>query len=225
MFIVLLNMILSSLALIIIVGTALLLTVIAVTLIIVSAVRSSKAKKEHRKTSKAGMWAGIIMLILPWLFAAMAIAIVKVTDKLDNRWTFDKQEVAEAIADKDEDALFDLMAPAVIDGNDLTEDDLEDFLDQFDIDNSSSDMERYTAYENLGSASDPTGNHYRPDGQYFTYTMYYVTEDGDRIFVEGALYDREDPDGAGIWYIEYLTRDPETGDYNETASFGERADK
>lgn len=225
MFIVLLNLILSSIALIIIVGTTLILTAVAIGLIIGSLVRASKAKKNNRKTHKAGMWIGITMLIIPWLIVVFAVGAAYIIDKVDNRWTFDKEVVAEAVADEDAEALYELMAPEMLDSNDLTEGDLEDFFNESDIENNSRhDMERYTAYESLGDASDPEGNHYRPDGQFFDYTMYYVNDDGGRIFMSGVLYDSENADNVGIWYIEYLSRDPETGDEQTVAEFGERPD-
>ena len=113
----------------------------------------------------------------------------------------------------------------MLEETDLTEDDLQEFLDKCDIENTSSkDMERYTEYKFLGDPSDPEGNHYRPDGNEFDYTMYYVNDDGARIFMTGILYDSKDKDNVGIYYIEYLEKDPETGKYKTVEEFGERAD-
>lgn len=208
---------------IILVSLALILTAVAITLIIVSIVRASRAKKNNQKTHKVGLWVGITMLLIPWICVAVVIAFVKVADSLGNRWTFDRAVVAEAIADKDAEALYELMAPEVMESNDLTEDDLEDFLDQCDIENNShSDMERYTAHEYIGDPSDPEGNHYRPDGDNFTYTMYYVNDDGGRIFVSGVLTDSDDEDNVGIYYIEFMSRDPETDEWVTVCQFGER---
>ena len=163
--------------------------------------------------------------------AALMVSCIVMTsgcsiyDKITNRWNFDLKEVAEAIADKNAGDLYELMSPYMLDENDLTEDDLQDFLDRCGIENSSSkDMERYTEYKFLGDPSDPEGNHYRPDGNEFDYTMYYVNDDGARIFMTGILYDSKDKDNVGIYYIEYLEKDPETGKYKTVEEFGERAD-
>ena len=146
-------------------------------------------------------------------------------DKAENRWKFDREEVAGLIVDKDADELYELLAPNMLEETDLTEDDLQEFLDKCDIGNTSSkDMERYTEYKFLGDPGDPEGNHYRPDGNEFDYTMYYVNDDGARIFMTGILYDSKDKDNVGIYYIEYLEKDPETGKYKTVEEFGERAD-
>ena len=146
-------------------------------------------------------------------------------DKAENRWKFDREEVAGAIVDKDAEDLYELLAPNMLEETDLTEDDLQEFLDKCDIENTSSkDMERYTEYKFLGDPGDPEGNHYRPDGNEFDYTMYYVNDDGARIFMTGILYDSKDKDNVGIYYIEYLEKDPETGKYKTVEEFGERAD-
>ena len=121
-------------------------------------------------------------------------------DKSENRWKFDREEVAGAIVDKDAEDLYELLAPNMLEETDLTEDDLQEFLDKCDIGNTSSkDMERYTEYKFLGDPSDPEGNHYRPDGNEFDYTMYYVNDDGARIFMTGILYDSKDKDNVGIY--------------------------
>ena len=98
-------------------------------------------------------------------------------------------------------------------------------LDKCDIENTSSkDMDRYTSFKFLGDPSDPEGNAYRPDGNKFTYTMYYVNDDGASFFVSGILYDTKDKDNVGIYYIEYLERDPDTGKDKMVEEFGERED-
>lgn len=160
----------------------------------------------------------------------MALAVVlaggcSILDKLENRWTFDIEEVAGLIVDKDADGLYELLAPNMLEETDLTEDDLQEFLDKCDIENTSSkDMERYTAYKFLGDPLDPEGNHYRPDGNKFDYTMYYVNDDGALIFMSGILYDSKDKDNVGIYYIGYSEKDPETGKHKTVEEFGERAD-
>ena len=144
-------------------------------------------------------------------------------DKGSNRWDFDRGEVAEAIAEKDAGALYEFLAPYMLEKTDLTEDDLQEFLDKCDIENTSSkDMDRYTSFKFLGDPSDPEGNHYRPDGNRFTYTMYYVNDDGARVFVSGILKDSKDKDKVGIYYIEYLEKDPDTGKYKTVEEFGKR---
>jgi hypothetical protein len=140
-----------------------------------------------------------------------------------NSWKFDRKEVAKAIVDKDADDLYDLMSSYMLEENDLTEDDLQEFLDKCDIENTSSkDMDRYTSFKFVGKPSDPEGNHYKPDGNKFTYTMYYVNDDGARIFVSGILKNSKDKDKVGIYYIEYLEKDPETGKYKTVGEFGKR---
>lgn len=160
----------------------------------------------------------------------MALAVVmaggcSILDKLENRWNFDSEEVAGLIVDKDADGLYELLAPNMLEETDLTEDDLQEFLDKCDIENTSSkDMERYTSYKFLGDPGDPEGNHYRPDGNKFDYTMYYVNDDGALIFMSGILYDSKDKDNVGIYYIGYSEKDPETGKHKTVEEFGERAD-
>ena len=174
----------------------------------------------YLKKKKAGLLISVVMLM------ALCIAMVSgcsIYDKITNRWKFDRGEVAGAIAEKDAGDLYEFMSPYMLEENDLTEDDLQDFLDRCDIENhSSKDMERYTAYEFLGEPLDPEGNHYRPDGNKFTYTMYYVNDGGARIFVSGILADSKDKDKVGIYYIEYLEKDPDTGKYKTVEEFGER---
>lgn len=160
------------------------------------------------------------ILLIPCVIMASSCSLY---DKITNRWNFDSEKVARPIANKDAEDLMEFMSPYMMEENDLTEDDLQDFLDRCDIENhSSKDMERYTAYEFLGEPLDPEGNHYRPDGNKFTYTMYYVNDDGARIFVSGILADSKDKDKVGIYYIEYLEKDPDTGKYKTVEEFGEK---
>ena len=174
------------------------------------------------RMNRAGILTGTIMLIASSVVMAGGCSIL---DRVENRWNFDREEVAGAIVDKDAGDLYDLMAPYMLDETGLTEDDLQEFLDRCDIENTSSeDMDRYTAYEFVGDPSDPRGNHYRPDGKKFTYTMYYVNDDGGEIFVSGILYDPADKDNVGIYYISYLEKDPDTGKRKTVEEFGERED-
>ena len=172
------------------------------------------------RKKNAGLLIGSIMLMV------LSIAMLggcSILDKNSNRWDFDREEVAKAIVKKDDGDLYGLMSPYMLEENDLTEDDLQEFLDKCGIENTSSkDMDRYTSFRFLGDPGDPEGNNYRPDGDKFIYTMYYVNDDGARIFVSGILYDSKDKDKVGIYYIEYLEKDPETGDYKSVEEFGER---
>ena len=144
MFIVLLNLILSSIVLIVLFCLALFLTATAIALIIISLVRSSKAKKQNRKTRKVGLWVGIVMLVIPWVMFGFAVGFVKITDKVTNRWKFDRAVVAQAVVDKDADTLYGMMATDIMDENGLSSDDLEVFFDQCDIENNSpEDMKKY----------------------------------------------------------------------------------
>ncbi|MCR4729669.1 MAG: hypothetical protein K5881_01940, partial [Saccharofermentans sp.] len=112
------------------------------------------------RKNRAGLLICTVMLIV--LSTVMAGGC-SVFDKDSNRWDFDRGEVAEAIAEKDAGDLYEFMAPYMLEKTDLTEDDLQEFLDKCDIENTSSkDMDRYTSFKFLGDPSDPEGNHYRP---------------------------------------------------------------
>ena len=172
-----------------------------------------------RKKSTGLLISSVMLMIL----SIVMMGGCSLLDKNSNRWKFDREEVAEAIVEKDVGDLYDLMSPYMLEENDLTEDDLQEFLDKCGIENTSSkDMDRYTSFKFLGKPSDPEGNHYRPDGNKFIYTMYYVNDEGARIFVSGILYDSKNKDKVGIYYIEYLEKDPETGEYKSVEEFGER---
>ncbi len=165
----------------------------------------------------------LISSVMLMILSIVMMGGCSLLDKNSNRWKFDREEVAEAIVEKDAGDLYDLMSPYMLEENDLTEDDLQEFLDKCGIENTSSkDMDRYTSFKFVGKPSDPEGNNYRPDGNKFIYTMYYVNDEGARIFVSGILYDSKDKDKVGIYYIEYLEKDPETGEYKSVEEFGER---
>ena len=172
-----------------------------------------------RKKSTGLLISSVMLMIL----SIVMMGGCSLLDKNSNRWKLDREEVAEAIVEKDAGDLYDLMSPYMLEENDLTEDDLQEFLDKCGIENTSSkDMDRYTSFKFLGKPSDPEGNNYRPDGNKFIYTMYYVNDEGARIFVSGILYDSKDKDKVGIYYIEYLEKDLETGEYKSVEEFGER---
>ena len=157
------------------------------------------------------------------VFSIVMAGGCSVLDKNSNRWNFDRREVAEAIAKKDAGDLYEFMSPYMMEENDLSEDDLQEFLDKCGVENTSSkDMDRYTSHKFVGEPNDPEGNQYRPDGNKFTYTMYYVNDEGARIFVSGLLSDSKDKDKVGIYYIEYMEKDPETGEYKCVEEFGKR---
>ena len=52
--------------------------------------------------------------------------------------------------------------------------------------------------------------------------MYYVNDDGGRIHVSGILANSKDKDKVGIYYIEYMEKDPETGKFKPVEEFGRR---
>jgi hypothetical protein len=174
----------------------------------------------YMKRKRAGF---LIIAVMLMILCIAMVSGCSIYDKVTNRWKFDRGEVAGAIAEKDAVDLYEFISPYMLEENDLTEEDLQEFLDRCGIENASSkDMDRYTSYEFLGEPLDPEGNHYRPDGNRFTYTMYYVNDDGARIFVSGILADSKDKDKVGIYYIEYLEKDPDTGKYKTVEEFGER---
>ena len=99
------------------------------------------------RKNRAGLLICTVMLIV--LSTVMAGGC-SVFDKDSNRWDFDRGEVAEAIAEKDAGALYEFLAPYMLEKTDLTEDDLQEFLDKCDIENTSSkDMDRYTSFKFL----------------------------------------------------------------------------
>ncbi|MBR2523921.1 MAG: DUF456 domain-containing protein [Clostridiales bacterium] len=216
MSIVLLNIVLGTIALII----AGVLTLIAVALIIISLVRSSRAKKEGKKTAKVGLWIGIIMLAAPWLIIAFFFIGGKVMDSNYNRMDVDKGILAQAVLASDHDDLYDMLADDVVDRNDLDEEDLEEFLSRCRIENtSSSDMERYSDFASQDS-------HYRNytsrvNGRNqlcFQFSMYDVNDDGGEIYIAGVDGDAKGEEYVGIYYISYTEDDV-------SISFGEKPPK
>ena len=205
MSIVLLNIVLGS----IFIGIAALLTLIAIILIVVSLVRSAKAKKQNKKTKKVGLWIGVAMLVIPWMILAVFFAAANVMDSANHRWLPGREVLAEAVANKDAEELYDMMADDVADRNDITVEDMEVFLEQCDLENvSSSDLEPYS---DLGSGK----NHYRNYTSYengraqtcFQYTMYEVNDDGAKIYIAAVDGDPEGEEFVGIYYIEYQAGD------------------
>lgn len=216
MSIVLLNMVLVTVFLCI----AAFLTLVALALIIISLIRSSRAKKKGKKTAKVGLWIGSIMLILPWLCIGVLVIAGKVYDRNNNRMDVDREILAQAVTDDDPDALYDLLSEDMLTRNGLSEEDLEEFLSQCDISNiSEEDMERYTEF------SSPD-NHYRnyttdENGRTqlcFQYNMYDVNDSGGDIYIAGVDGDPEGAGYVGIYYITYTLNDT-------TITFGEMPPK
>ncbi|SCW48144.1 hypothetical protein SAMN02910456_01317 [Ruminococcaceae bacterium YRB3002] len=211
MFVVLLNVILSM----IVIAIAVILTIIAIILIIVSLVRSSKAKKENRKTSKVGLWIGIAMLVIPWLIAAAFFVASKIYDADNNRWIPDRAALAGAVIKEDADEIYDMMADHVVDEEDISVEDIEGFLKSCNIEKvSSSDIKRYSEFSS-------EYNHYRNYTSHdngraqtcFQYNMYNVNDEGGKIFITGVDGDAEGAEYVGIYYISYTAGD-------ETSSIG-----
>ena len=80
----------------------------------------------------------LIGFVITMVLSIVMVGGCSVLDKNSNRWDFDRREVAEAIAEKDAGDLYELMSPYMMEENDLTEDDLQEFLDKCGIENSSS---------------------------------------------------------------------------------------
>ena len=214
-------LLLNVAVILIFVGIAIFLTLVAIVLIIVSLVRSASAKKKGKKTRKVGLWIGIAMLVIPWICVAVIFIASKIYDSNYNRWTFDRENVPRAIVENDTDYLWSIMAEDVMESNDLSKEDLEDFLDQCNIDHvSSSELERYT------DMSSPD-NHYRTyTGHFngkkllcFQYTMYNVNDDGGELFITGVDGDQRGDEFVGIYFITY------SSDSGESLEFGERPPK
>ena len=80
MFVVLLNAVLVTVVIVI----AAILTLVAIGLIIGSLVRALIAKKENRKTHKVGLWVGIVMIVIPWIFVAALLIGARIYDANNN---------------------------------------------------------------------------------------------------------------------------------------------
>ena len=202
MSIVLLNVVVIS----IIIGVACFLGIVAITMIIVSIIRSVRAKKEGRKTLKIGLWAGLIMLISPGILVVIALISAEKYDKEMNIWDVNRNVLAEVVVNKDAEELYDMMSDDMVERNNITLEDVEEFLDQCDISNvSEEDMERYTDF------SAPDGNHYRVyvssannrSQPCFQYKMYNINDDEAQFFISGVRGDAEDKDCIGIYFISY----------------------
>ena len=204
MSIVLLNIILGLIGITI----AVLLTIIAIVAIIVSLVRASNAKKKGKKTAKVGLWIGIAMLLIPWLFIGFAYIASKIFDSNYNRWDVSTSVIAEAVIDEDSDALYDMMANTVIEDTNLTEDGIEEFLDRCDLDLSKSDLKRL-------SDRSTEDSHYRTyisrangrNQMCFQFTMNNLKVEGDKMYIAGVDGDAKDKDAIGIYYIYYMVGD------------------
>ena len=202
MSIVLLNMVVVS----IVIGVACFLSILAITLIIVSIVRSVRAKKKGQKTMKIGLWVGGIMLISPWLVLVLGLILAEMDDAKLHRWDVDRELLAEAVMDKDAEEIYDMMSDDVVARNNITLQDVEEFLDQCDTSNvTEENMDKYT------EMSQPDWNHYRAylsnannrRQPCFQYKMYNVNDEESQIFISGVSGDEENEDCIGIYYISY----------------------
>lgn len=210
MFVVLLNVVVAA----IVVGIALLLTLIAIVLIIVSLVRAHNAKKKNKKTAKVGLWIGIAMLVIPWIFTGWFLMQVKISDEKNHRLDVSRERFALALTDSDRSDLYDLMAEDVIDSEDITEEELDSFMDACNITNDSEmDIERYSDF-----SYSPDYNHLR---QYsteqngrrqtcFQYHMYDINDDGGELYITGVDGDPEGEEYVGIYLIRYTQGDEVT---------------
>lgn len=91
------------------------------------------------RTDKAGFKISTVMLMFLSVVMADGCSIL---DKAENRWHFDREEVAGLIVEKDAGDLYELMSPYMLEETGLTEDDLQEFLDKCDIGNTSSKEQR-----------------------------------------------------------------------------------
>ena len=205
MSIVLLNIVVVS----VIIGIAVFLTLVAIGLIIGSLIRAAVARKKNKKTKKVGMWIGICMLVFPWLFVGALVIAAKVSDHINNMWIVDREIIATAVAEKDAEEIYDMMAEYVVDEEDISVEDVEEFLASCDIENvSSSDIERYSEFSS-------EGNHYRnyvsdENGRQqtcFQYHMYDVNDEGGSIYICGVAGDPEGEEYVGIYYVSYMLDD------------------
>ena len=99
-----------------------------------------------RKKSAGFLISSIMLMVL----SIAMLGGCSILDKNSNRWDFDREEVAKAIVKKDAGDLYELMSPYMLEENDLSEDDLQEFLDKCGIENTSSkDMDRYTSFKFL----------------------------------------------------------------------------
>ena len=217
MFVVLLNAVLVTVVIVI----AAILTLVAIGLIIGSLVRALIAKKENRKTHKVGLWVGIVMIVIPWIFVAALLIGARIYDANNNRWIPNREILATPVAVEDAQSLYDMMADDVVRRNNITVEDVEKFLDQCDLSNvDANDLRKYV---DMGAAQT---NHYRnytskENGRSqtcFQYNMYDVNNDGWKIYIAGVDGDSEGEEYVGIYYIAYMRDD-------EVVFIGERPPK
>lgn len=206
MFVVLLNVVVIS----IVIGIAVFLTFIAVGLIIGSLIRASIAKKNNKKTHKVGLWVGIFMIVIPWIFVGVLVICANLSDVKNNRWLPGREGLATVIAEKDADELYDMFADDVIERNNISVEDVENFLEQCNLSNvDANDIDEYTDMQS------PKTNHYRnytseENGRKqtcFQYNMYDVNGEGWKIYITGVDGDAEDEKYVGIYYVAYMLDD------------------
>ena len=206
MFVVLLNAVVIS----IVIAIAVFLTLIAIGLIIGSLIRASIAKKNNKKTHKVGLWIGIFMIVIPWIFVGVLVICADISDVKNNRWLPGREGLATVIAEEDADELYDMLADDVVERNDISVEDVETFLEQCDLSNvDANDIDEYT------DMSSPQTNHYRnytseENGRRqtcFQYNMYDVNDDGWKIYIAGVDGDAEGEEFVGIYYVAYMLDD------------------
>ena len=167
---------------------------------------------------RVGLWIGIVMLVLPWICVAGFYIISLIYDSNMNRWDVDRDILAEAVLDDSTDELYDMFADDVIDRTGITQEDLEDFLDQCNIDFDKSDVELF------GDMGNTDYSHYRPYTSHangrnqlcFQYSMFQLNSDDGKLFIAGVDGDSKGEDYIGIYYISYQ-------DDNTSFEIGEKA--
>ena len=206
MSIVLLNMVVWSIVLIIALG----LTCIAIGLIIGSIIRACIMKKRGKKTKKVGLWVGISMLAAPWLLVIGIYILSLEGDRYYNRWKSPYEDICKAVMAEDNcGELYELMADDVVTRNDISKEDLQDYLDKIDIKKvTGEDLEKYYRGANAGKHY-----HYRvytsnANGRSqpcFQYRMYDIDGKGGELYISGVHGDANGTEYIGIYYISYKT--------------------
>ena len=216
MFIVLLNMVVWTIVLII----AFALTCIAIGLIIGSIIRAVIMKKRGKRTKKVGLWVGISMLAAPWATVAALYLLSLESDRYFHRWKSPYKDISMAVMAEDNTSeLYDLFADDVVARNNISKEDLQEYLDKIDIKRvTGEDLEKYYRGANSGK-----NYHYRvytstANGRSqpcFQYRMYDVNEKGDQLYISGVDGDPQGTEYIGVYYISYKTGD-------EYIEFGEK---
>lgn len=216
MFVVLLNMVVWSIVLII----AFALTCIAIGLIIGSIIRACIMKKRGKRTKKVGLWVGISMIAAPWVMILGIYLLSLVSDRYYNRWKSNCEDISKAVmAEDNASELYDLMADDVVSRNNISKEDLQDYLDKIDIKRvTGEDLEKFYRGANAGKYY-----HYRvytstENGRNqpcFQYRMYDINDEDGELYISGVDGDAKGTEYIGIYYISYKVGD-------EYIEFGEK---